>query len=338
MIKFKTRSHKADILTCFAISLALPAYYKVRFLLEGQLSLVQVFKVEALIEVLFAFLLAAILIIFYRSAKFYTPLANIPILNRFFPLLVLMLSTVISILFTQFFFNIVVDWGTQPSFLFDVALLALLLPLLISGIADRIFLKNAAKEAKYAELSARFEALKARVSPHFLFNSLNTLTDLVEQEPKVATQFIQQMSSVYRYILEHRDEELVPLQSEMVAMKALLALYETRLPGALNIHFDMSDDAQHWYIVPMTVQTLIENALKHNYYSASSPLSLSLESDQEYLNIENSLNLRKPTNSNQEGIESLKRRVLFICKKPIKVKREKTFFRVSVPLMRSTAQ
>ena len=294
----------------------------------------QLLQPAALLEVVYAFFLAVLLLIFYRLCDNQLSRLIWPVARRLLPILVLVFAAVIAILFTRFFFTYVVSWGTQPSFEFDVALLAIVLPLIISGVADRIFLEGEAKSAKQATLTARFETLKARLSPHFLFNSLNTLVDIVEEDPEMAVQFIEEMASIYRYILEYRDQPLVPLKAEIDAIKSLMYLHEIRKPGALKMEFKLNNNGEGQQIVPMALQTLLENALKHNNYSLSQPMLLSVVEDKDQLIIENTLNLRKEAVSTSDGLDNLNRRVSHICKQPLKVKMLSDRFSVIVPLVK----
>ncbi len=186
-----SRQKKADIVTACFIAFALPGYYKVKFLLDGQMSIEQLLTPAALWEVLFAFLLASILLILYRIGTAQAKRLGKPVLKRLLPFALVAAGVVVAIVFTRFFFNVVVPWGSAPSFEFDVAVLAVLLPLIVSGVADRIFLEGEARNAQQAALAAQFETLKARLSPHFLFNSLNTLADIVEEDPQLAVRFIE---------------------------------------------------------------------------------------------------------------------------------------------------
>ena len=191
---------KADLLTIVTIAFALPAYYKTRFLLEGLITPRDLLNTSAVFEVLFSFLLALLLVAFYRAGGRYLEKIDRRWSQRVFVAALLLLSTLLAIAFTRFFFTYVVPWGTTSSYEFDIALLALLMPLLLSGVADKIFLLGKIREVERAEAAARYEMLKARLSPHFLFNSLNTLVDIIEEDPKLAVPFIEEMSATYRYL------------------------------------------------------------------------------------------------------------------------------------------
>jgi len=326
--------NKADILAACCIAIALPAYYKVKYLLEGKMNFQQLLQPAALLEVVYAFFLATLLLIFYRLSAVQLSRLNRPIARKLLPILVLIFAALIAVFFTRFFFSYVVSWGSQPSFEFDVALLAVLLPLIISGVADRVFLEGEANSAKQATLTAQFETLKSRLTPHFLFNSLNALVDIVEEDPELAVQFIEEMAAIYRYILEYRDQPLVPLKAEIESIKSLMFIYESRKPGALKMKFKLSNDGRDQQIVPMALQTILENALKHNNYSQSQPMILSIVEAKGQLVIENTLNAKKDAVSTADGLDNLNRRVNHICKQPIRIQKLANMFCVQVPLVK----
>lgn len=142
-------------------------------------------------------------------------------------------------------------------------------------------------------LQSQFEVLKQQVNPHFLFNSLNVLTSLIKVDPDTAEVFTEQLSKVYRYVLEQKDKDLVPLTTEMDCIKAYIFLLDIRFSGKVyvTVHFDESQiDAS---VVPLSLQLLIENAIKHNTFSRKSPLNIELFIDDGYLKISNNLQSRK---------------------------------------------
>jgi hypothetical protein len=326
-------ARKADVFSALVIAIALPAYYKVKYLLEGQLSFEDLLQPAALIEVLFAFFLAVLLLAIYRAGDAGLRNMKSPWLRRLSPLLLLACATVVAVLFSRFFFNVVVDWGSSPSFEFDLIVLAVLLPLIVSGVADRIFLAHQARDAEQMALAARFEILKARLSPHFLFNSLNTLVDIIEEDSELAVKFVEEMSAIYRYIIENRDVSSVPIQDELDAIASLVYLLDSRHPGAIDFACELSADARHRKIVPLTLQTLVENALKHNRYSESQPLHLRIYAESDDLVIENTLNARDNAPSTAMGLENLARRVEHVCQRSLAITSTDQLFTVRVPLV-----
>lgn len=323
---------KAELLTAVFIALALPGYYKVRVLLEGRLIWSDILDPWAIVEVFYAFGLALILLGFYRITNqvFSGPTGKWIVLRS---LLKISAAAVIALLFTRFFFNVVVEWGTIASFEFDVVLLAVMLPLLVSGVADKILLREKSVQAERAALIAQFETLKARISPHFLFNSLNTLVDIIEEDKALAVRFVEEMAKVYRYILAYRDSKLVPLISEVEAVRSLLFLHQTRRPGAIKVKIAVEDPKEQLRIVPMALQTLVENALKHNKYNPEEPISIDISVNQQRLRIKNSCNKKPAVTSTYEGLENLRRQVNFIGEGQLMVSEFENHFEVTVPLV-----
>jgi hypothetical protein len=326
-------ARKADVLSALVIAVALPAYYKAKYLLEGQLSYEDLWQTAVFLEVVFAFFLAVMLLVVYRGGEALIKQRGHPWLQQFSPVLLIISAGLAAVIFSRFFFNIVVDWGSTASFEFDLIVLAVLLPLIVSGVADRIFFAHLAREAQQAALAARFEILKARLSPHFLFNSLNTLVDIIEEDPQIAVKFVEEMAAIYRYILEMRDVSSVPVQAELDAITSLVYLLEARHPGAIEFDCNLSDVIRNRKIVPLTLQTLVENALKHNLYSTSQPLKLRIYAEGEQLLIENTLNIRSGQASTAMGLENLASRIAQVSRLPLAVSQSDSLFTVRVPLL-----
>jgi PAS domain S-box-containing protein len=143
-------------------------------------------------------------------------------------------------------------------------------------------------------IQSQFEVLKQQVNPHFLFNSLNVLTSLIKVDPDLAEVFTERLSKVYRYVLENKDKDLVPIATEMDFIRAYIFLIDIRFANKVfvNINFDEKDvDA---FVAPLALQLIIENAIKHNTFSKTSPLCIDLYIDENrFLNIVNNLQSRK---------------------------------------------
>ena len=151
-------------------------------------------------------------------------------------------------------------------------------------------------------LQSQFEVLKQQVNPHFLFNSLNVLTSLIKVDPDLAELFTERLSKVYRYVLENKDKDLVPLSTEMDFIKAYIFLLDTRFAHKVHVELNVDEKDLDSFIVPLALQLLVENAIKHNTFSRKSPLHIRLFVDEKgYLNIINNLQTRQ-TQMNSTGI------------------------------------
>ncbi len=151
-------------------------------------------------------------------------------------------------------------------------------------------------------LQSQFEVLKQQVNPHFLFNSLNVLTSLIKLDPDLAEKFSEQLSKVYRYVLENKDFELVDLNTELNFLDAYIFLLDIRFVGKLRISINIQEENRNQRLVPLAMQLLIENAIKHNVMSKMQPLIIDVfVDDANYLNIVNNLQER-PTHLASTGL------------------------------------
>jgi len=180
----------------------------------------------------------------------------------------------------------------------------------------------------------QFDNLKNQLNPHFLFNALTSLNSLIFENQELASQFLQQMSKVYRYVLQNKDKNFVSLQTELDFIKNYVFLAETRFGGALKIKFEIHKDALDRAIVPVTLQILIENAFKHNIVDEETPLRIDVVSMGDYLIISNNLQVRRTVeSSNKQGLENLKSLYAFFSERPVIIESFDDRFNVKVPLI-----
>jgi two-component system, LytTR family, sensor kinase len=180
----------------------------------------------------------------------------------------------------------------------------------------------------------QFDNLKNQLNPHFLFNALTSLNSLIFEDQKLASEFLQQLSKVYRYVLQNKDKNFVPLQVELDFIQHYVRLLETRFTDALSIDFDLSDEAKERAIVPVTLQILIENALKHNIVDRSKPLHIKIVSIGDYLVVSNNLQIRKRVeSSNKLGLDNLTSLYKFLTVQPVIIEKNEDRFSVKVPLL-----
>lgn len=180
----------------------------------------------------------------------------------------------------------------------------------------------------------QFDNLKNQLNPHFLFNALTSLNSLITENQQLASQFLQHMSKVYRYVLQNKEKNLVNLQTELDFIKNYVFLAETRFGGALKIKFEISNQAHEQAIVPVTLQILIENAIKHNIVEHERPLSIDVFTSGDYLVISNNLQKRKTVEtSNKLGLENLKSLYKFLTERPVIVEELQDRFNVKIPLI-----
>jgi PAS domain S-box-containing protein len=184
-------------------------------------------------------------------------------------------------------------------------------------------------------LQSQFEMLKQQVNPHFLFNSLNVLSSLIKIDADTAEKFTGQLAVVYRYVLENKEKELVPVQTELDFLSAYIFLLDIRFTDKLKVNIDLPEDKREYLILPLAMQLLIENAIKHNAFSKKSPLVIDIFVDEKnYLNIVNNLQERDShfasTGVGLKNIES--RYSLLTDLKPAFIKKDKSFI-AKIPLL-----
>jgi hypothetical protein len=194
--------------------------------------------------------------------------------------------------------------------------------------------KILAAELEKEKALVQYDNLKNQLNPHFLFNALSSLNSLIFENPQLASDFLQQLSKVYRYVLEHKDKDAVSLQTEMRFVHHYVKLLETRFGNGLKIVFEVGDDAKDKMIVPVTLQVLLENAVKHNTTSQATPLLVTLKSRGDYLWVENTLQRKTAMEvSNKQGLENLKNLYRYLTEKPLLVEESDTKFTVKIPLL-----
>jgi len=179
------------------------------------------------------------------------------------------------------------------------------------------------------------ETLKNQVNPHFLFNSLNTLSSLVGGEVKVAEEFIARLSIIYRYILDSTVKPSVLLKDEIDFIKDYIYLHQIRAAGKILLNIDIEEKYYEYYILPVSLQLLIENAIKHNKATIEKPLIIDVFAENDYILVKN--NIQKPATKVQStkiGLNNLSERVKILSGKEIIITTTNDEFIVKVPLKR----
>ena len=184
-------------------------------------------------------------------------------------------------------------------------------------------------------LLSQFEVLKQQVNPHFLFNSLNVLTSLIKLDPDLAEKFSENLSIVYRYVLKNKDHELVDLKTELQFLDAYILLLNIRFVDKLRVNINIPENRLNDLIIPLAMQLLIENAIKHNAMSKSDPLTIDIYIDDDnFLNIVNNLNER-PSHlvSTGVGLKNIENRYLLLNNTKPVFEKTATRFIARVPLV-----
>jgi two-component system LytT family sensor kinase len=184
-----------------------------------------------------------------------------------------------------------------------------------------------------ANLEARYDTLRNQVNPHFLFNSLNTLLMLVNDNP-VASKYVESISEIMRYMLQSRDKEAVLLRDELKIARDYVFIQQSRFGDKLKVEFDVAEKFYHYAIPPLALQMLLENTIKHNVVSKENPLYVRVHVvDNAYVVIENTIMPKIDKDpSTGVGLENIQNRYLYLTGKNILVKRESDTFVVMLPL------
>lgn len=190
-----------------------------------------------------------------------------------------------------------------------------------------------AERLKKNQLAAEFNALKRQINPHFLFNSLNVLDSLVHENPKKASEFIERLSTVYRYLTSNEESELVTLKTELDFIEDYLFLVRTRYDKNLLINIDVSQDARCKYLPPAALQIVVENAIKHNEISTANPLHISISGESDQLVVSNPIQAKLNDNDSLGvGLDNIRTRYEFI-QQQIEVSQTAKDFTVTLPLI-----
>jgi len=180
----------------------------------------------------------------------------------------------------------------------------------------------------------KFEVLRNQINPHFLFNSLNTLSSVMYENVDTAANFIRRLSEVYRYVLENRQKDLVTLETELKFIEAYKYLFELRFTDRLMFKINIDSKLNDMLIAPMTIQLLVENAVKHNVISAKKPLEISIFSDADKLIVSNNYQY-KPVESYSSGmgLKNIKSQYAFFTKRLVEIENTSDKFTVRIPLL-----
>ena len=196
--------------------------------------------------------------------------------------------------------------------------------------------KNKIKEQKViaGTASAKFDALKNQLDPHFLFNSLNVLTSLIEENPDNAQKFTTSLSKVYRYVLEQKSKELVTVDEELNFARTYMSLLKMRFED--SIIFEIPDKASNpeSKVVPLSLQLLLENAVKHNMVTSSKPLHIRIYEDGDHLVVMNNLQPKQIVKkSSGVGLENIKQRYQILSNRKVHINQREKDFAVAIPML-----
>jgi len=193
-----------------------------------------------------------------------------------------------------------------------------------------------AEKMETAKVEAELEALKTQIDPHFIFNSLNTLSYLITREPQSARLFNDTLAKVYRYILSNKDKDLVLLKEELEFISNYFYLLKIRFGDAVNMIIEINDvSAEDFLIPPISLQTLVENAIKHNEFNDMHQLDIKVTVSASHVIVRNPVKPKEQSvPSNKIGLNNLDNRYKLITRKNIVIENNYRFFTVKLPILK----
>lgn len=200
--------------------------------------------------------------------------------------------------------------------------------------SDQLMMERLDKEKIFAELAV----LKSQIDPHFMFNSLNTLSNLIDTDPPKARKFNDNLAKVYRYILRNKDRNLVNLQDEIEFVENYFYLQKLRFAEGVHLSIDLRENREGFKIPPISLQTLVENAIKHNSFSADAPLTMEVKIDEDELVVSNNIQEKAyPLISSGIGLQNLNSRYFLLTRRTIQIFQGREFFLVRLPLIKTSS-
>ncbi|GAB4026664.1 sensor histidine kinase [Spirosoma koreense] len=185
------------------------------------------------------------------------------------------------------------------------------------------------------KMDMQMRALQSQINPHFLFNGLNTLSSLIDESPRQAGEFVDELSNVYRYLLRSNDSELTKLSIELRFILSYFHLLKTRFGGSIALDIAVDDQFDEALLPPLTLQLLVENAVKHNVVLASRPLTIRIRTtESRQLVIENTLQPKKiSVESNGVGLSNIAEKYRLLNQSQPLIEEDSGWFRVTLPLL-----
>ena len=192
-----------------------------------------------------------------------------------------------------------------------------------------------AQQFQTEHIKSQFEVLKSQIDPHFLFNSLNTLSAIISENQGLAVEFSENLSLVYRYILQNKDKEVVSLETELSFVESYIFLLKTRFEHSLTVNFTINKTAFNTFVPPLSLQMLVENAVKHNIISKEKPLHIEIYADNiNTLFVKNNYQPKISTkNSTKIGLNNIVKRYQYLTQQPVQVLNNEQHFMVALPLL-----
>jgi LytS/YehU family sensor histidine kinase len=261
--------------------------------------------------------------------------------------LILFFAIVISVTTIDAIGGTIIGYILDANYYFSeryrVLLPIIIISMMVMAIYEAIYFYTQLKksirqeeQAKQVVIMAQLDALRNQAQPHFFFNSLNTLRDIIDQNSKEdAKQFVDKLSDVYRYILDAGDANVIPLRDELKFANAYVHIQKERFGANLQLNLQLPETVLDALIVPMSLQLLLENAIKHNIISRSKPLTINVNYKEDYLVVNNKIQAKSTQlPSTKLGLINMQKRHDLISEKRPKIENNGEEFTVFVPLLK----
>lgn len=196
-----------------------------------------------------------------------------------------------------------------------------------------IFSVRQLEELQSLKLKSDYNSLQEQLNPHFLFNNLSVLKSMITFDPAAASQFTQNFTDVYRYVLQSKDKITIKLSEELEFIEAYTSIHKERIGDAIRVITTVSETALKKSIPPLALQLLVENAVKHNIAIKIEPLIIEITASDSTLTVANNINLKESTYSEKTGLLNLRQRYALLTDRPMTIKKENGKFKVEIPLL-----
>ncbi|MBC5833553.1 Pr2TM family membrane protein [Flavobacterium sp. F372] len=254
------------------------------------------------------------------------------------------LVSILVIFLLRVFEDVIIEQRSFSEFLSNETmsnyLVSIIITLIVSLAFHAFYFYKAYNESKVKEqkiiassASAQFESLKNQIDPHFLFNSLNVLSSLIEENPEAAQKFTTSLSKVYRYVLEQKDKELVSVEEELKFAKTYMNLLKMRFENSITFEVPEfeNDEAK---VVPLSLQLLLENCIKHNIVSEKKPLHIKIYIEENELIIENNKQIKEVLQDRKGvGLQNIVSRYAILTKRNVIIQESEVIFKVKLPIL-----
>ena len=247
----------------------------------------------------------------------------------------------VGIIFISGYCYLTTEAAAKYSF-FEIYTSTVIVSLVITFIHEGVYLylewmksNKRSQELEKESLLSQFETLKNQVNPHFLFNSFNTLITLIEEEKEAAVEYVQKLSDFFRTILQLRDKSIISIQEELELIQTYSFLQMKRYGDNLVLNNKVSLEYMKKFVAPLTLQMLVENAIKHNVIATGRPLVIEISTTENgYIMVKN--NIQKRTEEEPSaglGLQNIKNRYKFLSDKEIEIIVSANYFSVAIPML-----